>query len=141
MRCPGSCKSCQKKCKCYQVFADFRCDKETQVTELHYLSREVVIKIEQDGKEIRLLGNYPTASSVHHYIRKAIDAKMCIKRWAKSSAIGANVSVERYARKPTGEHVLLFVRQRQGQQLLPHRAGCSGGVAHIAIQDQALLLL
>ena len=57
----------------------------------------MVIKIEQDGKEIRLLGNYPTASSVHHYIRKAIDAKMCIKRWAKSSAIGANVSVESYA--------------------------------------------
>ena len=69
--------SADKSLNAYKVFADFRCYKET---------KEEVNKIKQDGKEIGWLSGHPMDSLVHYSIREAIDARMCVKRYARKAA-------------------------------------------------------
>ena len=45
-------KTANKSDYAHQEFANFRLDKETQVTEHDYLSQEEEAKLEQDGKEL-----------------------------------------------------------------------------------------
>ena len=73
----------------YQFFADFRYEKSTQVNEHHGLSPEEANKIDQDGEEDGWI-NIGEAQCLHHLIKEAIDAKLCIERYAKSKAIKAS---------------------------------------------------
>ena len=85
-------------------FRSFRCDKETN--EQHYLSKEEVNRIKQDGKEIgwdkTLPCDGPFSRTVGHCIRGPIDAKMWKERFAKSGPIGANMFVEKYSSMAEG---------------------------------------
>ena len=100
-------KNANKSVNAYQVFADFRCDKETQVIEHHYLLHEEYNKIEQDGKEGGWLRGHPMHLQINNRILEAIDSRMCIERYAKSGAQGANIIVERYTRKFTEQNYYL----------------------------------
>ena len=60
-------KNAEKSVNAYQVVADFRCDKETQVIEHHYLSNEIE-QIEKDGEEGRWLRGHPTDHLIHNCI-------------------------------------------------------------------------
>ena len=88
----------------YQVFADYRCKKSTQVNDHHGLSPKEVNKIEQDGKEIGWMipDNFSylhnPSESLHYYIKRAIGAKLCVESHAKSSAIGTKLCVDKYAK-------------------------------------------
>ena len=93
--------SADKSVNAYQISDDFRCEKSTQVNELHGLLHKEVNKIEQDEKEIGWIN--PQKSKIehhsrgnHYYINWAIDAKLCIESYAKSSAIPAKLCVEKY---------------------------------------------
>ena len=52
-------------------------------------------KIEQDGEEVRWINpNFDLMQFIHYNLQWAIDAKLCVKRYARSSAIGAKLCVK-----------------------------------------------
>ena len=48
-------KTANKSVNAHQEYANFRLDKETQVTEHKYLSQEEQAKVEQDGKKLIII--------------------------------------------------------------------------------------
>ena len=87
--------SANKSVHAHQVFANFRWEKSTEVNE-HGLSPEEATRIDQDGEEDGWI-NIREAQCLQHLIKEAIDAKLCIERYAKSRAIEAKLYVENYA--------------------------------------------
>ena len=88
--------SANKSVNANQNFADSRCEQSTQVNEHHGLSPEEVANVKQDRKEVRWFSPLCTWGAIHHHIKRAIDAKLCVKIYAKSSAIGAELCIEKY---------------------------------------------
>ena len=54
------------------------------------------------------MGRGPWGSIVLNFIKKAVDAKLCLERYAKSDAIGANPSFERLARIAEEQEIIYF---------------------------------
>ena len=85
-------KTANKSVNAQQEYANFRLDKETQVTEHNYLSQEEEAKFEMGGKELGWFTPYQDAMlhdpnrQVTHYIKQIILAKLSYKNYARPSA-------------------------------------------------------
>ena len=92
--------STDKSINANQVFGYFRWDKSTQVKEYHGLSFKEVAKNEQEWKEIGWINpTFDLCNCIHHHIKQAINPKLCVERYAKSSAISANMYTESSAKR------------------------------------------
>ena len=57
---------------------------------------EEVNKIEQEWMEVRWINTKPNRS-IHCFLKQAINAKLCVESYAKSSDIGTKLCVKSYA--------------------------------------------
>ena len=93
--CSGSFRICGQKYTCWSFFFMVSgTTNQTKVHEYHGLSPKEVNKIEQKGMETKLDPN----QSINCFLKQAIDAKLCVKNYARSSAIGAKLCVQRNAK-------------------------------------------